>query len=347
MKRSPSLNFFDVNRFHPVTDRLKGCNALLPNKAALAAQLTVPESNIKNLRYDNDLNEMSWHSVNNYQITESRRFSSLTGAGSSQLQIDLAAVVTEFESSKITDANRFLFFESNIRVLKMSSFTDVQNQGLRNLYYIEVMEIPLLESFSIESFAQNAILSNNPPVNYNFPNLTTFGQIGGIYGPITGRFTFVQTSFSLTNADGSIFLRNWSSQQTLPFPQAKLKSGNTGDRFFREMTVFNQALDLPQITDLGELCFWNNFALPSIEIVNCTTIGNRFLEDANSILLIDIRRCTTLSSNFSITNVPVDGVINANIALQDYNGNGLHPRLAYLLTRNWTINYFDANGNPV
>ena len=347
MKRSPSVNFFDVNRFHPVTDRLKGCNALLPNKAALAAQLTVPESNIKNLRYDNDLNEMSWHSVNNYQITESRRFSSLTGAGSSQLQIDLAAVVTEFESSKITDANRFLFFESNIRVLKMSSFTDVQNQGLRNLYYIEVMEIPLLESFSIESFAQNAILSNNPPVNYNFPNLTTFGQIGGIYGPITGRFTFVQTSFSLTNADGSIFLRNWSSQQTLPFPQAKLTSGNTGDSFFREMTVFNEALDLPQITALGELCFWNNFALPSIEIVNCTTIEQRFLEDANAITLIDIRRCTTLNPSFSITNVPVDGVINANIALQDYNGNGLHPRLAYLLTRNWTINYFDSNGNPV
>ena len=339
MKRSPSLNFFDVNRFHTVTDRLKGCNALLWNKSLLAAQLTVPESNIKNLRYDNDLNEMTWHSVANYQITESRRFSSLAGEGSSQLQIDLAGAVEEFESTKLTDFQDRLFGESNIKFLKLNNVVDVVGSGLRNLRLIETFELDSLVSFGNESLV---FLANNAasPVSLDFPNLNLFGDIDG-------KFTFVQTNFSLTNADGSIFVRNWSSQQTLPFPQAKLKSGNTGDRFFGEMTVFNQALDLPQITDLGELCFWNNFALPSIEIVNCTTIGNRFLEDANSILLIDIRRCTTLSSNFSITNVPVDGVINANIALQDYNGNGLHPRLAYLLTRNWTINYFDANGNPV
>ena len=333
MKRSPSLNFFDVNRFHPVTDRLKGCNALLPNKAALAAQLTVPESNIKNLRYDNDLNEMSWHSVNNYQITESRRFSSLTGAGSSQLQIDLAAVVTEFESSKITDANSFLFSGSNIRVLKMSSFTDIQNEGLRDLELIETFEIGGLISFNTASLNN---LANNAasPVSLDFPNLTFFGDI-------FGKFTFVQTSFSLTNADGSIFVRNWSSQQTLPFPQAKLTSGNTGDRFFRFMTVFNEDLDLPQITALGELCFQDNFQLQSIKLINVTSIDAYFLENANSISFIDIRRCTTLSSSFSITNVPENGTINANRALEDYNGTGVHPRIAYLITRNWTVNYFD------
>ena len=344
MKRSPSLNFFDVNRFHPVTDRLKGCNALLPNKAALAAQLTVPESNIKNLRYDNDLNEMSWHSVNNYQINEGFRFSSFSGA--SQLQIDLAAVVTEFESSKITDADSFFFSESNIRVLKMSSFTDIQNQGLRDLKRIETFELDSLVSFNNSSLIN---LANNAasPVSLDFPNLTTFGQIGGISGPITGRFTFVQTNFSLTNADGSIFIQRWSSQQTLPFPQAKLKGGVVGDLFFRQMTVFNEDLDLPQITALGELCFRNNLALLSLTIVNCTAIDAYFLENANSISFIDIRRCTTLATNFTITDVPENGTINANIALQDYNGNGLHPRLAYLLTRNWTINYFDANGNPV
>jgi len=338
MKRSPSLNFFDVNRFHPVTDRLKGCNALLPNKAALASQLTVPESNIKNLRYDNDLNEMSWHSVNNYQINEGFRFSSFSGA--SQLQIDLAAVVTEFESSKITDADDFLFSESNIRVLKMSSFTDIQNQGLRDLKLIETFELDSLVSFNNSSLIN---LANNSasPVSLDFPNLTLFGDI-------VGKFTFVQTNFSLTNADGSIFIQRWSSQQTLPFPQAKLKGGVVGDLFFRQMTVFNEDLDLPQITALGELCFRNNLALLSLTIVNCTAIDAYFLENANSISFIDIRRCTTLDINsFTITNVPVDGVINANIALQDYNGNGLHPRLAYLLTRNWTINYFDSNGNPV
>jgi len=338
MKRSPSLNFFDVNRFHPVTDRLKGCNALLPNKAALAAQLTVPESNIKNLRYDNDLNEMSWHSVNNYQINEGFRFSDRSNT--TQFQNDLAAVVTEFESSKITDADGFLFSGSNIRVLKMSSFLDIQNEGLRDLRLIETFELDSLVSFNNSSLA---FLANNSasPVSLDFPNLTLFGQING-------KFTFVQTSFSLTNADGSIFIQRWSSQQTLPFPQAKLTSGNTGDSFFRFMTVFNQDLDLPQITALGALCFWNNLALLSLTIVNCTAIDAYFLENANSISFIDIRRCTTLDINsFTITNVPVDGVINANIALQDYNGNGLHPRLAYLLTRNWTINYFDSNGNPV
>jgi len=337
MKRSPSLNFFDVNRFHPVTDRLKGCNALLWNKSLLAAQLTVPESNIKNLRYDTANNQMTWHSVNNYQINEGFRFSDRNNT--TQFQNDLAAVVTEFESSKITDADSFFFSESNIRVLKMSSFLDIENEGLRDLKLIETFELDSLVSFNNSSLV-NLATNAASPVSLNLPNLTLFGRI-------TGKFTFVQTSFSLTNADGSIFLRNWISQQTLPFPQAKLTSGNTGDSFFREMTVFNEALDLPQITALGELCFWNNFALPSIEIVNCTTIEQRFLEDANAITLIDIRRCTTLNPSFSITNVPVDGVINANIALQDYNGNGLHPRLAYLLTRNWTINYFDSNGNPV
>jgi len=338
MKRSPSLNFFDVNRFHPVTDRLKGCNALLPNKAALAAQLTVPESNIKNLRYDNDLNEMTWHSVNEYQINESFRFSDRSNT--TQFQNDLAAVVTEFESSKITDANSFFFSESNIRVLKMSSFLDIQNEGLRDLKLIETFELDSLVSFnnsSLNNLANNAA----SPVSLDFPNLTTFGQIGGISGPITGRFTFVQTNFSLTNADGSIFIQRWSSQQTLPFPQAKLKSGNTGDSFFREMTVFNEALDLPQITALGELCFQDNFQLQSIKLINVTSIDANFLENANSISFIDIRRCTTLSSSFSITNVPVDGVINANIALQDYNGTGVHPRITYLISRNWTVNYFD------
>ena len=178
-------------------------------------------------------------------------------------------------------------------------------------------------------------------MSLDFPNLTLFGDI-------VGKFTFVQTNFSLTNADGSIFIQRWSSQQTLPFPQAKLKGGVVGDLFFRQMTVFNEDLDLPQITALGELCFRNNLALLSLTIVNCTAIDAYFLENANSISFIDIRRCTTLDINsFTITNVPVDGVINANIALQDYNGNGLHPRLAYLLTRNWTINYFDSNGNPV
>jgi len=331
MKRSPSLNFFDVNRFHPVTDRLKGCNALLWNKSLLAAQLTVPESNIKNLRYDTANNQMTWHSVNNYQINEGFRFSDRNNT--TQFQNDLAAVVTEFESSKITDAGSFLFSGSNIRVLKMSSFTDIQNEGLRDLRLIETLELDSLVSFNNSSLIN---LANNAasPVSLDFPNLTLFGDI-------VGKFTFVQTSFSLTNADGSIFLRNWSSQQTLPFPQAKLTSGNTGDSFFREMTVFNEALDLPQITTLGELCFSNNLALLSLTMVNCTNIDANFLENANSISFIDIRRCTTLSSSFSITNVPVDGVINANIALQDYNGNGLHPRLAYLLTRNWTINYFD------
>ena len=340
MKRSPSLNFFDVNRFHPVTDRLKGCNALLPNKAALAAQLTVPESNIKNLRYDSANNEMTWHSVNNYQIDENRRFSSLAGEGSSQLQIDLAGAVEEFESTKLTDFQDRLFGESNIKFLKLNNVVDVVGSGLRNLRLIETFELDSLVSFGNESLV---FLANNAasPVSLDFPNLNLFGDIDG-------KFTFVQTNFSLTNADGSIFVRNWSSQQTLPFPQAKLKSGNTGDSFFREMTVFNQALDLPQITELGQLCFQYNLALESLKLVNCTTIDTNFLRNANSILLIDIRRCTTLdTSSITITTVPVDGVINANIALQDYNGNGLHPRLAYLLTRNWTINYFDANGNPV
>ena len=137
MKRSPSLNFFDVNRFHPVTDRLKGCNALLPNKAALAAQLTVPESNIKNLRYDSANNEMTWHSVNNYQIDENRRFSSLAGEGSSQLQIDLAGAVEEFESTKLTDFQDRLFGESNIKFLKLNNVVDVVGSGLRNLRLIE------------------------------------------------------------------------------------------------------------------------------------------------------------------------------------------------------------------
>ena len=338
MKRSPSLNFFDVNRFHPVTDRLKGCNALLPNKAALASQLTVPESNIKNLRYDTANNEMTWHSVNNYQINEPFRFSDRIDT--TQFQTDLAAVVTEFESSKITDADGFLFSGSNIRVLKMSSFLDIQNEGLRDLRLIETFELDSLVSFNNSSLIN---LANNSasPVSLDFPNLTLFGDI-------VGKFTFVQTNFSLTNADGSIFIQRWSSQQTLPFPQAKLKGGVVGDLFFREMTVFNEDLDLPQITALGELCFRNNLALLSLTIVNCTAIDAYFLENANSISFIDIRRCTTLDINsFTITNVPVDGVINANIALQDYNGNGLHPRLAYLLTRNWTINYFDSNGNPV
>jgi hypothetical protein len=323
--------------FYPVTDRLKGCNSLLSTKALLATQLTVPESNIINLKYDNDNNQMTWYSVNEYQINEGFRFSSFSGA--SQLQIDLAAVVTEFESSKITDADDFLFSESNIRVLKMSSFTDIQNQGLRDLRLIETFELDSLVSFNNSSLF---FLANNSasPVSLDFPNLTLFGDI-------FGKFTFVQTSFSLTNADGSIFIEKWSSQQTLPFPQAKLKGGVVGDLFFREMTVFNEDLDLPQITALGELCFRNNFALPSIEIVNCTNIDAYFLENANSISFIDIRRCTTLDTNFTITDVPENGTINANIALQDYNGNGLHPRLAYLLTRNWTINYFDSNGNPV
>jgi len=332
MKRSPSLNFFDVNRFHPVTDRLKGCNALLPNKAALAAQLTVPESNIKNLRYDTANNQMTWHSVNNYQITESRRFSSFSGA--SQLQIDLAGVVTEFESSKITDADDFFFSESNIRVLKMSSFTDIQNQGLRDLKRIETFELDSLVSFnnsSLNNLANNAA----SPVSLDFPNLTLFGQI-------TGKFTFVQTNFSLTNADGSIFIQRWSSQQTLPFPQAKLKGGNVGDSLFRFMTVFNEDLDLPQITSLGELCFQDNFQLESIKLINVTSIGPYFLRSANAMLFIDIRRCTTLDTNlFTITDVPENGTINANIALQDYNGTGVHPRIAYLITRNWTVNYFD------
>jgi len=342
MKRSPSLNFFDVNRFHPVTDRLKGCNALLPNKAALAAQLTVPESNIKNLRYDNDLNQMTWHSVNDYQINESYRFSDRSNT--TQFQNDLAAVVTEFESSKITDADSFFFSGSNIRVLKMSSFTDIQNEGLRDLELIETLELDSLVSFRIASLV-NLGINSASPVSLNLPNLTIFGE--GFNVDIFGKFTFVQTSFSLTNADGSIFVRNWSSQQTLPFPQAKLTSGNTGDRFFRFMTVFNEDLDLPQITALGELCFQDNFQLESIKLINVTSIGGYFLRNANSISFIDIRRCTTLATNFTITDVPENGTINANIALQDYNGNGLHPRLAYLLTRNWTINYFDSNGNPV
>ena len=329
---NPALQFQGFKTYNlPITDRIVGCNALLPNKAALAAQLTVPESNIKNLRYDNDLNEMTWHSVNDYQINEGFRFSDRNNT--TQFQNDLAAVVTEFESSKITDADSFLFSGSNIRVLKMSSFLDIQNEGLRDLKLIETLELGGLISFNNSSLTN---LANNSasPVSLDFPNLTFFGDI-------TGKFTFVQTNFSLTNADGSLFVRNWSSQQTIPFSQAKLKSGNTGDSFFREMTVFNQALDLPQITALGALCFWNNFALPSIEIVNCTTIEERFLEDANAITLIDIRRCTTLNPSFSITNVPVDGVINANIALQDYNGTGVHPRITYLISRNWTVNYFD------
>ena len=331
MKRSPSLNFFDVNRFHPVTDRLKGCNALLWNKSLLAAQLTVPESNIKNLRYDTANNQMTWYSVNDYQINESYRFSDRSNT--TQFQNDLAAVVTEFESSKITDANSFLFSGSNIRVLKMSSFTDIQNEGLRDLELIETFEIGGLISFNTASLNN---LANNAasPVSLDFPNLTFFGDI-------FGKFTFVQTSFSLTNADGSIFVRNWSSQQTLPFPQAKLTSGNTGDRFFRFMTVFNEDLDLPQITALGELCFQDNFQLQSIKLINVTSIGGYFLRNANSISFIDIRRCTTLSSSFSITNVPENGTINANRALEDYNGTGVHPRIAYLITRNWTVNYFD------
>ena len=332
MKRSPSLNFFDVNRFHPVTDRLKGCNALLPNKAALAAQLTVPESNIKNLRYDTANNQMTWHSVANYQITESLRFSN--GTNATQFQKDLAAVVTEFESSKITDADSFFFSESNIRVLKMSSFTDIQNEGLRDIRLIEIFELDSLISFNNDSLETIAFNSASP-VSLNFPNLTFFGSI-------SGRFTFVQSNFSITNADGSLVVRSWLNQATLPFPQSKLKSGNVGDSFFVTMRAFNQALNLSQITNLGNSCFQDNFALPSLEIINCITIGSFFLNDAFAILLIDIRRCTVLDiTSNTITDVPENGTINANIALQDYNGTGVHPRIAYLITRNWTVNYFD------
>jgi len=63
---------------------------------------------------------MTWHSVNNYQINESYRFSDRSNT--TQFQNDLAAVVTEFESSKMTDANSFLFSGSNIRVLKNEFF---------------------------------------------------------------------------------------------------------------------------------------------------------------------------------------------------------------------------------
>ena len=332
MKRSPSLNFFDVNRFHPVADRLKGCNALLPNKALLAAQLTVPESNIKNLRYDTANNQMTWHSVNDYQLIASR----FSMQSSEPFQNDLAQAIQEFESSKMTGTgnNGFCFFESEIKVLKLTNYVSIPNSGLRSLEKIQVLELPLLEDFDSLSLLNLATQSDNP-VSLNFPLLDSFSS------GITGKFTFLQSSFSLNNADNTIYINRWQSQSTLPFPQTKLTNA-PGGSFFRDMFVFNQALDLPQITELFTLCFINNYVLPSIELVNATSIGSGFLGEANAVLLIDIRRCTTLdTSAATITNVPVDGIINANIALQDYNGTGVHPRIAYLITRNWTVNYFD------
>lgn len=332
-------------RDFPITDRLKGCNSILTTKSELAAQMTIPESHIKNLTFDNANNEITWHTTANYQISRSFSFSGRTQATSNQQA--LAVVVEEFESEKLTSIDSFLFSESNIKVLKLYNLLNIPNEGLRDLTKIKILEIPKLRSFRNSSLIRLAINNGASPVQLDFPLLQNFGGI-------SGRFVFTNYLSNVTSVN-DLRISNWVNQTNIPFPQSLVNINNTFG-FFRNMSSFSQDVNFinPLVTTLS----WFNFSdcpnITSIKLPNVTTINHPngyVFRQAGSLVYLDIKKCTTLLNDENRgRNLDLSsngGVIEVNIALQNYQGNGIHWNIQRLLNRGWTVNWYDDNGDLV
>lgn len=324
----------------PITDRLKGCNSLITTKSELATQLTVPESNLANVVFDNVNNEIRWHSRNNYSISRVRSFSNTSA---DTLQQQLSQVIEEFESSKMTSGLERLFAESEIKVLKLTNFVNIVSEGLRGMTKLLQLELPRLENIGNDGLVQNGVSNGNIDILVDFPNIETgLSEIAG--GTLTtgNRFVFEDT-LEDTLTETNIFPKFWLNTPNIPFDLSRIGGGNVGNNFLRDMLKLSQNINLPQITQLGTFGFSDNFELTSLILTNATTIASAFLRNANSLTYLDIRSCIDLSTNTgnTITGTPNNGTIEANIALQDWLGSGSpHPVIQVLINKNWTVNYY-------
>ena len=333
------FSFFNQNRpSYPITDILEGCNALIKTKAELAEQLTVSVNNIKNLSFNTD-STITWHSVNDYGISRSFSFSGRSQA--TQRQKDLAAAVTRFESYKMVSASGFLFSSANIKVLKMFNRTSIGNEGLRDLYKIEVLEIPKLVSFGNSSIVNLGTSNGNKTVTLDFPLLENFGGISGNFNIINNYGTNINVN------DTPKF---WNKQINLPFDASLISS--LGTNSFRYCSNIQGSLNFtnPGVTSIGPYSFWKTHSITELIFPNIIVLdpGDILFKEMNAIQLISLRKCTTLIGSSVFEDLPTNREAEVNIAMLDYEGSGsVNTRVQYLLDRGWTVRFYDDNDNLV
>ena len=332
------FSFFNQNRpSYPITDILEGCNALITTKAELAEQLTVSENNIKNLSFNTD-STITWHSVNDYGISRSFSFSGRSQA--TQRQKDLAAAVTRFESYKMVSASGFLFSSANIKVLKMFNRTSIGNEGLRDLYKIEVLEIPKLVSFDNDSIINLGSSNGSKTVTLDFPLLQNFGDI-------SGNFSIINNYGTNVNFTGEV--SRWTKQANLPFDISLISSlGNGAFRYCGNLEG-SFTFSNPGVTALQNFSFWGCFKITELIFPHVVSIlaNSNLFHTANSLEFLSLKKLTYVPNSFYMS-PKWGGLANLNIALLDYEGSGERNFLVNrLLQLNWTIEFYDDNDNLV
>ena len=349
----------------PITDRLKGCNSLITSKGILATVFNMPESNIKNLTFDNANNEITWHSYNHYQINRRGAFS----YKGTQLDNDLKTLVKEFESSKLTGHNVYTFYKSTIEALKLTSpyYTRIPRQSLEQLNQANLIDLPYVTSISKRGLRKSG--TNN--LTLNLPSLVNIGSSGALYNvqwEMPKQYPAV-TYYEFTIQD------NRKVNIASPFPNISGKIRGQGFKNCQKIPGH----DYPGITSMsGRNAFINNYAATYIRLPNLTTIvfdtnsgrfGSGIWNNCNSLTELDIRSCynftdyvneyntntgnkdSPLSSpKYFITGNNANLTVKAHIDLKTSGnwssvvGTNVHSSLQKVINDSGTVEWYNADG---
>jgi len=317
----------------PVTDRLKGCNSLITTKSELALAFGVNESDIENLNFDNVNNQITWHFIS--PISTATIFSQ--AILSTPYRSSLADIVEEYESYTEFIGMDFSFSDSNIRYLKLYNVKTIER--FSNISKCEIFECPSLESFEdLNGFSSET----NVEILLEVPNLTSFGNIGRS-----------RLKFNFSNNIVNVFdvPRGWFFQDFIPYAgTVQYESTIRDNNPFSDLRVLTDGLASNSIITINDQNVFRNsplvpsFSFPNLE--NVTGSFNRFGQDNDSCIYYNLKSLQILNNSNSgiFLNAATNGIIDVNIALQDYEGTGVHYGITALLNRGWTVNWYNNDG---
>jgi hypothetical protein len=339
------LNFFGTRRnTTPLTDRIKGCNSIITSKSIVANLLQVSESSISNFTVDNNTNEVFWSTNFNYELPS---FFISSRPQSRQIDKDLSPLIEEYETDLDVEFNLASFSLSQIEVFKANNVTG----NIRDQAFIDLTKIRIFEAAKITSLkGWNAFGNNNGgnPVDLDFPLLQGISGINNAMRFPNG-LPSVNYYTNATNNGG------WSHIDTLPIDLSIVT--NVGSKDWNKINLITEPMvfDNPSLTKANSFFTFYDMALvPELHLPYITEINGsntRTISGLPQCTYVDLKRMTTLWNgsrrDLNLNLSSNGGVIDLNIALQDYLGTGIHFNAQRLLDRNWIINWFDNNQNLV
>jgi hypothetical protein len=257
---------------------------------------------------------------------------------------DLAEAITSWEDldgsmASIQDGD-YIFRNSALRVLKLPSLK-ILGIAFNNMINIEEYEFPSLEHINCGSFG-----SNNSNIFVVPPSVTSVGVLEKFNN-------FDEDAFVNVTELGYTFpfskMPNLTSIKQLDPDLIKNNVSSSSSRsLIFSMDNLEGEFEFPLVTSLNNsFLFYKARSITSLKLQNVTEINSpsTFKNGGQSLSYLDIRKCNTITSSNIFSSFPNNGTLEAHIDLKTSNSGAVYENIQFLIDKNWTVNWYNADGS--